>query len=185
MIKPAWTWLAAVPILAALIYSFERQEAGESLQTEEVAVLPRYTLTDADLVRYNSDGDMVLRGKASSIEYFDDDSRHAADLDADLLSDSEVRWHLTSPTATEPQKDRRILLEDKVVAKGQWPDSEEPLTATTSRVWVDPETRQFETSEPVAVDSEDRKGTAIGMRVDWQEHRLQLLRSVKMTYAAP
>ena len=176
--------LMAIPVLGALLYTFQRVDEGGAIVPVETVALPRYTVYDATLMRFDNDGAATLRGKATSVAYFDDESGHATNLQADTLADDEVTWHLTSPTATMPAHDRRILLEGPVVANGQWPDTGEDLTVDTTQVWVDTDAHQFDSRQPVKLQSASRNGTAVGLRVDWQDRRMQLLHNVKMTYAA-
>ena len=149
------------------------------------AALPRYTARQATLTRFDAEGVLVLRGKASSVEYFDDDSGQAHDLQVELLADGETQWQLSSPAGTMPAHERRILLAGDVLAKGEWPDSGIPLTVDTTQVWIDTDTHQFDTREAVHLNSEARYGSADGMRVNWDDRHLQLLHNVKMTYVAP
>ena len=183
--KRQWVMLAAVPVLAAVLYTLQRADESESSVEISPAALPRYVAHDATLTRFDTDGTATLRGSASSVEYFEDDSGQAHDLQVDLLADGEPQWHLSSPTGTMPARERRILLDGPVLAKGEWPDSDSPLTVDTTQVWIDPDTHQFETRDAVRLNSEARYGTADGMRVNWDERHLQLLHNVKMTYVAP
>jgi LPS export ABC transporter protein LptC len=177
--------LAAVPVLAAVLYTLQRADESQSTAEVTPAALPRYVAHDATLVRFDTDGIATLRGAASSVEYFDDDSGQAHELQVDLLAEGEPQWHLSSPTGTMPAHERRILLGGPVLAKGEWPDNNSPLTIDTTQVWVDPDTHQFETRDAVRLNSEVRYGTSDGMRVNWDERHLQLLHNVKMTYVAP
>jgi LPS export ABC transporter protein LptC len=174
--------LLAIPVLGALLYTFQRVDEGGTIVPAEAVALPRYTVYDAVLTRFDTDGSATLRGKASSVAYFDDESGHATDLQADMLADDEATWHLSSPTATMPARDRRILLEGPVVANGRWPDSGEDLTVGATQVWVDTDTHQFDSRQGVTLKSASRNGSAVGVRVDWQDRRMQLLHNVKMTY---
>src|SRR3569623_947025 len=157
----------------------------ETPSPTSATALPRYTARDATLTRFDSDGTATLHATASSVEYFDDDSGKAHDVQADLLADGDMSWTRSSPIATLPAHERRILLDGPVIAKGHWPDNDAPLTIATNKVWVDPETHQFETREAAQLNSEARYGSATGLRANWDERRLQLLHNVKMTYVAP
>jgi LPS export ABC transporter protein LptC len=182
-VKRQWVlWLAAVPILGAVLYTLQRADQAETITETAATALPRYIVRNAQLTRYDTDGSATLHAAASSIEYFDDDSSQAHDLQAELLSDGEATWHLSSPTGTMPPREHRILLGGPVLASGEWPDNGAPLSVDTTQVWVDPDSHQFETREPLTINGEARHGSAVGMRVNWDERRLQLLHNVKMTY---
>jgi LPS export ABC transporter protein LptC len=184
-VKRQWVLLAAVPVLGAVLLTLQRADQSESTAEMTPAALPRYTARQATLSRFDAEGVNTLRGTADSVEYFDDDSSQAADLHVDLISDGAVQWQLAAPTGTMPPHERRILLGGPVNAKGEWPDNGVPMTIDTTQVWVDTDSHQFETRERVNVNSEARYGTAVGMRVNWDERHLQLLHNVKMTYVAP
>jgi LPS export ABC transporter protein LptC len=177
--------LLLLPALGALLYTFQHMEANHTTVPVELPTPPRYTLTDADLVRYDSDGTPSLHGEAHTVEYFDDDSGHATQVQVDLLGDdNEVAWHLISATALQPPHDKRILLDSPVLATGRWPDSGEAVTVTTAKVWIDPNSHVFQTDQPVAARSATRTADAIGMNADWLAQRLRLLRDVKTVYVA-
>lgn len=183
--KRQWLLAAAVPVLGAVLFTLQRADQSESSVEVSAAALPKYVAHDATLTRFDTEGLATLHGTASSVEYFDDDSGQAHDLNVDLLSDGESQWQLSAPTGRLPPHDHRILLDGDVLAKGNWPDSGNPLTIATTQVWVDPETHQFDTRAAVRLNSEARYGTADGLRVNWDERHLQLLHNVKMTYVAP
>jgi LPS export ABC transporter protein LptC len=182
-VKRQWVlWIAAVPILGAVLYTLQRADETETVTPVATVALPRYTVRDAQLTRFDTEGVATLHANSSSIEYFDDDSGQAHDLQADLLSDGDATWHLSAPTGTLPPHDHRILLGGPVLASGEWPDNGAPLSIDTTQVWVDPDSHLFETREPLTINGEARHGSAVGMRVNWDERRLQLLHNVKMTY---
>ncbi len=183
-VRPVLLPLLALPVLGALFYTFHRIDDNQSFTPQELAAPPRYTLTDADILRYDTDGTPTMRGQAHTVEYFDDDSGHATQVQVDLLADDEVTWHLTSATAMQPAHERRILLDSPVIATGTWPDNGEAVTITTAEVWIDPNSHTFQSDQAVAARSASRDADAIGMNAEWQEKRLRLLRDVKMTYVA-
>ena len=174
-----------VPALAALFYTFERMDNSMVETPSAPSTLPRYTLGTADLVRYDTDGEPYLHGQADSIEYFDDQSGRAHNIQVNLTSDEDHPWHVTSPSATLPPHQHRFMLDGPVLANGVWPDNAEPLSLRTDRLWIDPDRHLIETDAPVEVHSVSRNGNAVGLRSDWVTQSMQLLHNVKMTYQAP
>ena len=184
--KRQWVLLAAVPVLGSVLLTLQRADQSESASEVAPVALPRYIARDATLTRFDAEGAVALRGSASSVEYFDDDSGQARDLQLELPSEEGgTQWQLSSPTGTMPAHEHRILLDGAVNARGEWPDTGEPLTLDTTQVWIDTDTHQFESREAVQINSQSRTGNAVGMRVNWEERHLQLLHNVKMTYVAP
>lgn len=177
-----WLPLFAVPLLGALWLTFQRMDEGERPVLDENAGLPRYTLHDATLMRYDADGLPSLQVTAATVTYFDNESGHAETLHADLLNDGRSGWRLQAPSADLPAHQRRIHLNGAVHGDGHWPDSGEALSLDTAEVWVDPDQRQFSTDAAVTVRSATRQADGTGLRGDWQTQRLQLLHDVVMTY---
>ena len=174
--------LLLVPALGGLLYTFQRMDSFSVETPQAPTTLPRYTLSSAELTRYDADGSITLSGTADTIDYFDDQSGRAQNLQADLIADDEKTWHLNSPAATLPAHQHRFMLEGPVVATGQWPDSGEDLTVHTDHLWVDPDRHEIDTDAPVNLKSPLRTGSAVGLRSDWSEQTLQLLHNVRMTY---
>lgn len=177
--------LLLVPALAGLFYTFQRMDNTIVESPQGPVELPRYTLGDAELTRFDSDGNISLTGQADTIDYFDDQSGRAQNLRVDLVADDDRTWHLTAPAATLPAHQRRFMLEGPVLAKGQWPDNGEDVVVHTDHLWVDPDRREIDTDAPVDLQSPQRNGNAVGMHSDWAAQTLQLLHNVKMTYEAP
>ena len=174
--------LLLVPALGGLFYTFQRMDSSSPEAPEAPTTLPRYTLGNAELTRFDTDGGVSLYGQAETIDYFDDQSGRAQNLAVDLLADEGKTWHLTAPAASLPAHQRRFMLEGPVVANGQWPDNGEDVTVHTDHLWIDPERHEIDTDAPVDLRSPMRYGNAVGLRSDWNEQTLQLLHNVHMTY---
>lgn len=168
--------------LAAMLWSMQRSEQDGIVRAEDTAKLPRYLIDTATLTRFNDDGELTVHGTATHVEYFDDESATATNLDATTYSGDQGSWRVTAPSALMPAKTRRFLLEGQVVAEGKWPDSGQPVTVRTTQLWVDPDTHALSTEENVTLDSDGRDGSGTGLRADWVARRLQLLHNVKMRY---
>ncbi len=174
--------LLLVPALGGLFYTFQRMDSSSPESPEAPTTLPRYTLSNAELTRFDTDGSISLSGQAETIDYFDDQSGRAQNLVVDLLTDDDKTWHVTSPAANLPAHQRRFMLEGPVVANGQWPDNGENVVVHTDRLWIDPDRHEIDTDAPVDLHSPMRNGNAVGLRSDWDEQTLQLLHNVHMIY---
>lgn len=172
----------ALATLAGLLYTLNR--------IDEVAVappavdnhLPRYTLGQAKLVRYDASGQPSMRATADSIEYFDDESAVASVLKLDVLSGTKTPWHLEAPTGRLAPGSPVLTLSGDVLAQGQWPDNGEAVTVQTPTLTVDSDQHQLSTDAPVIADSLTRRGTGTGMSANWERQDLRLLNNVKMRY---
>jgi LPS export ABC transporter protein LptC len=186
--RPVLCWhnvipMLLVPALGALFFTFQRMEGTSVEPPAGPAAPPRYTLAIADLTRYDTSGEPTLTAQAQRIDYFDDASGRAFDLQVDLLSlVGGGPWHLSAPAATLPAHQRKFLLEGPVNANGRWPDTGEPVKVRTERLWVDPDARAIQTDATVTVDSATRTGTGVGMRADWAGRTLDLLHDVTINY---
>lgn len=168
--------------LAAMLWSLLRLDQEGFVPGPAADKPPRYQIDSATLDRFDADGARVIHGTATHLEYFDDESARARDLDATTYSGEQTGWNVTAPSALLPAKSKRFLLQGDVVARGRWPDSGLPVTVRSTEVWVDPQAHVLSTAENVAVDSDGRSGTATGLEADWVARRFQLLNNVKMRY---
>jgi LPS export ABC transporter protein LptC len=177
--------LLLVPATAGLFYTFQRMDSSDIGTPEVPASLPRYTLTNAEFSRYDNYGNPALGGTADTVDYYDDQSGIAHNLDLELLTAGGSVWRVQAPSAELPARQRRFRLDGPVVADGRWPDNDGEITIKSNYMWVDPDARQFDTDAPVELDSPGRSGTAVGLRGDWAGRGLQLLHDVKMDYETP
>jgi len=170
--------------LIGLLYTLQRSNDVAITPAPEPNALPRYTLTNAVLTRYDTDGRPALRGHAQTLDYYDDESAHAENLQLDLLSTARAPWRATAPSGMLPAHSHRFLLEGNVVAEGRWPDNNEALTIRTEQLWVDPDQHSLQTDRPVTLTGATRDGSAVGVKANWVEQNMELLNDVKMHYEA-
>jgi LPS export ABC transporter protein LptC len=176
--------LLLVPALAGLFFTFQRMDNSIVESPQVTAASPRYTLNGAELTRFDNDGGASLLGQADTIDYFDDQSGRAQNLQIETFSDEAKTWHVTAPAANLPAHQRRFMLEGPVVASSQWPDNGEAFVMHTDYLWVDPDRHELDTDAAVNLRGTLRNGDAVGMRSDWIARTLQLQHNVKMKYEA-
>jgi len=172
----------AVAALAGLLFTLSRIDdiALEPAASDDK--LPRYTLTNAELTRFDDAGQPAMKATAATLEYFDDESALATTLVVDVLSGTSTPWHIDAPTGNLRAGSREIELTGEVVANGQWPDNGEALVLRSPSMIVNPDTHVLHTAAAVDVESRSRKGTAVGMNANWEKQDLRLLDNVKMRY---
>lgn len=172
----------AVAALAGLLFTLNRIDdiALEPAASDDK--LPRYTLSGAELTRYDAAGRPAMKATAATLEYFDDESATATTLAVDVLSGPKTPWHIEAPAGALRAGSREIELSGNVVANGQWPDNGEALVLRAPSMIVNPDTHVLRTATAVDVDSRTRKGTATGMNANWEKQDLRLLDNVKMRY---
>lgn len=172
----------AVAALAGLLFTLNRIDDIALDVAASPDKLPRYTLTQADLTRYDAAGQPSMKATAATLEYFDDESATATTLVVDVLSGPKTPWHIEAPAGNLRAGSREIELTGEVVAHGQWPDNGEALVLRSPSMIVNPDTHVLHTAAVVDVDSRTRKGTAVGMDANWEKQDLRLLNNVKMRY---
>ena len=172
----------AVAALAGLLFTLSRIDdiALEPVSSDDK--LPRYTLTNAELTRFDTAGQPAMKATAATLEYFDDESALATTLVVDVLSGTRTPWHIDAPAGNLRAGSREIELTGEVVANGQWPDNGEALVLRSPSMTVNPDTHALHTAAAVNVESRTRKGTAVGMNANWEKQDLRLLDNVKMRY---
>jgi LPS export ABC transporter protein LptC len=175
--------LLLVPALAGLIYTFQRMDSSLSEEAQTPGAAPRYTLGGAELTRYDADGNASLYGQAETLDYFDDQSGRAQNLQVDLLSEGDKTWHLSAPSATLPAHQHRFMLDGPVVANSHWPDDGEDFVMHAENLWIDPDRHEIDSDAAVDLQSSRRNGNAVGTHANWTARTLQLLHKVKMSYA--
>lgn len=172
----------AVVALAAVLFSLNRIDDIALAPEGGGERLPRYTLSEAELVRYDTDGQPALKARAATLEYYDDESANATTLVVDVLAGPKTPWHLEAPSGRIEPGSRELILDGAVIATGQWPDNGEALVLRTPRLNVDPERHLLHTKAPIEAVSRTRNGTAVGMTADWVAQDLRLLNKVKMRH---
>lgn len=143
---------------------------------------PRYTLDDVDWVRYNDNGQPSLRAHAAQIDYYNDQRAIGSTLKVTILRNNGTVWTATAPSGEMPADDKRMRLDGKVRINGRWPDNGQPLRIDTTRLWISPRIHELSTDAGVTLSSDNRNGSATGLRADWLTQTLHLFADVRMTY---
>lgn len=170
--------------LAGLFYTLQRIDDVALAPVAPDAGLPRYTLNDAVITRYDADGTPAVRATAKTLEYFDDESARGDTLSVDVLSGVRTPWHAAAPSGMLPAHSHSFVLQGEVVADGHWPDTDEPVTVRTTELWIDPDRHEIHTERAVTLTGATRDGSATGLRSNWTDRNMSLLKDVKMHYDA-
>lgn len=166
-------------MLAMLGFRDDESAVAPVVQTEEQ---PRYVLRGAQWRSFDDTGKVSYEGRASNIEYFDDESARLKEFEVSLLAARGAPWTATAPEAYAPPGSRdRMQLRGGVEGQGRWPDGE-ALTFRTPELWVDAGAELLETEARVEVDSATRRAKARGLKVNGEKQKLALLHEVEMRY---
>lgn len=145
---------------------------------------PRYVLRGAQWRSFDEQGAVRFVGRATHIDYFDDESALLREFDVQVLAARGAPWNAAAPEAFAPPRSRnRILLRGGVEGSGRWPDGE-ALSFRTAELWVDSQAETLETDAPVDVQSASRSGSARGFTVSGPQQQIRLLKNVEMRYVS-
>lgn len=171
--------------LAGLAIVGLREDRAPVATAESSIAEPRYVLRGAQWRSFDAQGALRFEGRASSIDYFDDESAQMRDFDVRVLGQGGTPWTAAAPEAFAPPGSRdRMQLRGGVEGHGRWPDGE-ALTFRTPELWVDSQAETLQTDAPVEVESPSRRGSAVGLAVSGPDQRMALLKNVEMRYAPP
>lgn len=173
--------LSVALLMATLVYIAPNFQTPATAPVAPAAPLPRYTVTGAQWLRLGEQGQPEFRAQAQSIEYFADESIQLHTITLDALGGLSSPWNLRAPAGTVPPRERRVLLQGGVVAKGAYADGV-PIDFTTDRLWVDLLRRELRTESPVLLTSDLRHASARGLKADFSGERVQLLDDVQVEY---
>ena len=168
-------------VLGALIFIAMGLREPPVETAAPVTAPPRYVLTGAQWVRLGAQGQPEFRAQADSIEYFADESIQLHTITLDALGGMSSPWNLQAPAGMVPPRERRVLLEGGVVAKGQYANGA-PIEFTTPVLWIDLLRRELRTDSPVLLESDLRRASARGLRADFSGDSVQLLNEVQVEY---
>lgn len=165
-----------------LIYSLLRQTRTPSVDTQADSLGPQYVLQDAELTRYGANGVPEIRAHAVQLDQYHSGRTTGSGLRVTTLNPQHP-WIATAQHGDLQGRGQPIYLYGDVQAHGRWPDTLQPLTITSTHLWLDPATHELHTNALVTLTSQGRTGTADhGMRANWLTHSLSLLGKVHMNY---
>ena len=135
--------------LAALLFSLNRIDDIALAPDGGGDRLPRYTLSEAELVRYDTDGQPALKARAATLEYYDRRIGNRDHAGRRCARGAEDALAPRSPDgAGSSQAGRELILDGAVIATGQWPDNGEALVLRTPTLTVDPERHLLQYQSP-------------------------------------
>lgn len=169
-------------VFAGLAVLSFRDDDRATASAAQAAEQPRYVLRGTQWRSFDAAGAVSYEGRASNIEYFDDQSARLRDFEVSLLAARGAPWTATAPEGYAPPGSRdRMQLRGGVEGQGRWPDGE-ALQFRTPELWVDAGSESLETEARVEVDSATRRARARGLKVDGERQKLALLHEVEMRY---
>lgn len=159
---------------------FRPQDATELAETVE---RPRYHIEGVTWHRYGDTGELSFATRATGIDYFDDASMELSGIEMSTYGAGRAgSWQLTAARGSVPPEQKRMLLKPEVRIDGE-PAGQPPISIVTPTLWADWEARSLSTADPVVAQSTGRRVSAVGLRADWTNPRLEFLSKVESRYA--
>lgn len=182
-LRQAFFFVVGGAACAGLTYNLVHTQR-DSLGAGSLKASPNYTASAVDLQRFNRQGELIIQGHAAMVQYFDDGSMHAEQLELTALG-THSPWHMTAEAADMEGRDKPINLSGPVKADSRWPDNQETLHLQTPKLQIDPNTHRITTDARVDLTGVTRNANARGLRADFAGRMVQLLNDVHMTYVVP
>lgn len=184
LLKPL-SWLA---VLAALvIFTWWLQHLVEPLATPPERTARHdadYTMETFTVTEMDAAGESHYRLQAELMEHFaDDGSARLVKPRVRFFSHERVPWTLTAEEGTVSANGNEIHLNGSVLIERPASAAQLPLQLVTSNVLIHPHDEVAETREHVMLQDTLNTTRAIGMRVQMNDERVQLLSQVQGRYA--
>lgn len=165
-------------IIAAVLRDPEPLQSPTLIAAQE----PRYIVRGAQWRSFDDDGELRLRGSATLINYYDDDSARMTEFEVRITGSDGTPWQASAPEGYAPGGgDERLQLRGGVEGQGAWPDGV-ALQFRTPDLWIDAQQETLETDAEVEVLGRLRQGRSRGMRVASQANQVDLLNDVEIRY---
>ncbi|MEO0444210.1 MAG: LPS export ABC transporter periplasmic protein LptC [Pseudomonadota bacterium] len=195
-----WRIVLTLSCLLALIVLLWRSPPKEFQRLlNEAATAQAYPesyLTGADIKQYSEQGQLSYRLQADAIFYY-----ALSPSIADTASGPEViiqkptmtvfeseqnqpEWVLSSVMAEGSEQKDELLLKGDVLIR-QVLDTEQNIRISTAELWVRPKRRYAQTDKPVMIIDNTGRVDAVGLKVYFDEKRIELLSNVKSVYQNP
>jgi LPS export ABC transporter protein LptC len=178
-----YLFLAVALVAAALVFTWDGFEDAEPAPAAPSAEPPRYAISGVEWLRLGRDGEPEFRARATTLDYFADDSVVMREVQLDALGGYGTPWRVEAPRGAVPPRERRLRLTGGVHASGAL--ANEDVALSTPRLWVDLLRRELHTDARVELRSDFRSATARGLRTDFDGEHVQLLNDVRVDYVVP
>ena len=184
LLKPL-LWL--VMLAATATFTWWLQHLVEPVATPTERALRHdadYTMETFTVTEMDAAGETHYRLQAESMEHYaDDGSARLVKPQVRFFSRERVPWTLAAEEGTVSANNSEIHLNGAVVIERPASATQAPLRLTTSNVLIHPHDEVAETREHVMLQDPLNTTRAMGMRVQMNDERVQLLSQVQGRYA--
>ncbi len=191
-----WRTLLTLSCAVALVFLLWRsppKELKDFLENTDQRTPnhPTSYILGARTLQYTESGELDYSLNAQKINYFETTNNPTQPeiiLEQPHLiiydqQEGNAPWVLSSKTAEGNEKvDELILIDDVVIKQTQENGSQTQFT--TTRLTIEPNRRYAETDKPVIITDITGTTKATGLKVFFDEKRIELLSNVRGTYAA-
>ena len=182
----ALLWLMVLASAATFTWWLQHLvEPAATLAERTVRHDPDYTMETFTVTEMEATGATHYHLQAESMQHFPDDgSAHLMKPQVRFFSRERVPWTLLAEEGTVTANNTEIHLNGAVVIERPASSTQAELRLTTRNVLIHPHGEVAETREHVMVQDPLNVTRSVGMRVNMNDERLQLLSQVKGTYAS-
>lgn len=177
-------FLSLIIAILAVVSHWLSQESEQLFETSKAPIparSPDYFMDNFSAVTMNENGIAQHRLEATRLEHYAQDDITELDQPHLLLyNNGSPLWHISAAKGNIKNDTQMISLEGKVHMQREGDD---PLELRTERIQIHPKTQYAETSAAVILTSPQVRLQGIGMRIDINEERLELLSDVRGNYA--
>lgn len=179
-----WRWIALLLLVVALSWWLQRSAEPESQQAfEQMQHEPDYYMDEFELTSLN------LAGKPAHKLYADNMKHYSTDDSATLerphlvvFRNEDEFWDIRAESGLVLTGGETVLLQGEVTVLRITATDVEALQIYTSDLTVRPHAKYVETAAAVKIKDDRGETTAIGMRADLNQRRVELLSKVRGIY---
>lgn len=144
---------------------------------------PDFFMTNADYVKFDTDGNINNHFYASKITHFGDRNNYIFDSpNMQMYSTKEQPWVITAQKGKSEKGRSKIYLWGNVQLKQGNGDDNNDFSISTTSLIVYPDTKSAETSDPVTIIQGTSIAKTIGAKADFKSGTVELLSNVDCEY---
>lgn len=192
-------WIILITLFgtALLLFLLWRSPPNEltDLLSNNTTSIPTYPITfviNSNTKQYDKTGKLSYSIRSASTHYFDNNSSGSDVVfenpeiivydNSETLKKQTSTLRVSADRGVGNEKQDQLILEGNVILE-QTADSGSISTLTTEQLQVQPNRRYAETTKPVIITDKTGVTSAIGLKVFFDDKRIELLSDVKGKYA--
>jgi LPS export ABC transporter protein LptC len=168
-------------VLGARTWLHHRHTSAQPQTAVHTPMNSDYYMKGATVYQLSQQGQLAYRMKVAQSLHFPDDSVDLSDIHMHYLKNTPTYWNLHADKGRIPAGQGDLYLYDGVIVHYPQEDGN-ILQATTTHAWVRPDDHLVDSDAQVTTIEPGRKTTGLGMRINLNTNKLNLLHNVHVTY---